>query len=77
MPSRVNDRFQITIPKGVREALEIERGGMIEFGLDASGHVIIRTPKREFPIDPLEGLIGCAKSGMTTDEIMAITRGED
>ncbi len=47
--------------------------------MDADGGVLLRkaAPGPHQPADRFTRLLGCATAGLTTDEIMAMTRGED
>lgn len=74
---RVTSKGQVTIPVGVRERLGIEAGTEVEFEV-SDGAALLR---KKHPHDDwrayLERIRGTASSGLTTDEIMAMTRGED
>ena len=70
---------QVTIPKPVRDHLRLSPGDRVEFEVDLDGAVQIRKVEAEpdLPADRFTRLLGCATAGLTTDEIMAMTRGED
>ena len=76
---RITSKGQVTIPQEIREKAGLLPGTEVEFFLDA-GTVHVR--KVEGPIKPGRGaqivarLAGSATVKMTTDEIMALTRGE-
>jgi AbrB family looped-hinge helix DNA binding protein len=77
MSVRVTSKGQVTIPKRVREHLGVKPGSMVDFEVGADGRVTVvrrggRPPKSRFA-----RLRGSAPFKMTTDEIMALTRGED
>ncbi len=42
--SKITSKGQITLPKAIREYLELEAGDKVEFRIDAEGRVIM-TPK--------------------------------
>ena len=72
----VTSKGQVTIPKAVRDRLGIGPGSAVSFELDADGRVVLvhdggRSPPRGF-----SRLRGVAGAGMSTDEIMALTRGD-
>lgn len=74
---RVTEKGQVTIPKELRDALGIGAGTEVEFErLDDS--IVVRKSRR----GPSRGrqlaarLTGRGDVEMTTDEIMALTRGE-
>lgn len=70
---RVTRKGQVTIPKQVREALGIVPNSEVDF-VEENGRVYLR--KRTAKENPFERLLGSATIKMTTDEIMALTRGE-
>ena len=70
---RVTRKGQVTIPKQVREALGIVPNSEVDF-VEENGRVYLR--KRTKKENPFERLLGSATIKMTTDEIMALTRGE-
>lgn len=47
MISKITDKFQITIPKSVRERLMLARNDVIEW-IFADGNVIVKPSKRPF-----------------------------
>lgn len=69
---------QVTIPKAIRDALDIRPGSLVEFTMNSEGQIVLRKADAEQPaphrFDRLVGILG---PGMTTDEVMALTRGED
>ena len=74
---RVTEKGQVTIPKALRDALRLGPGTEVEF-VQADGAVLVRraegAPTRgRLLVDRLRGQGDIA---MTTDEIMALTRGE-
>ncbi len=76
MATTVTSKGQVTIPKPVRDRLGIRPGTVVEFELAPDGRVVLvkvggrRRPSR------FEALRGRAGPGLSTDEIMALTRGE-
>jgi antitoxin PrlF len=75
----VTVKGQVTIPKPIRDHLCLRPGDRVEFEVDADGDVVLRKadPGTEALKDRFADLMGCATAGLTTDEIMAVTRGED
>lgn len=77
MGSRVTSKGQVTIPKRVRDHLGIEPGSVVEFELAADGRIVLvkagATPKPS----RFEQLRGIATTKLSTDEIMALLRGDD
>jgi len=72
----MTSKGQVTIPKRLRDFLGLKPGSAVEFELAADGRVVLK-PARRPPKSPLARLRGTLKGGMTTDEIMALTRGEE
>lgn len=73
---RVTSKGQVTIPKDVRKRLGIRPGSEVDFKLDESGARLVRARTRK-GADAVERMIGRGTVKMTTDEILALTRGED
>jgi AbrB family looped-hinge helix DNA binding protein len=66
----------VTIPKRLRDHLGLKPGSSVEFELAADGRVFLKTLQRA-PESRFARLRGSGKLRMTTDEVMALTRGED
>jgi AbrB family looped-hinge helix DNA binding protein len=76
MAATVTAKGQITIPKAVREALGVKPGSKVEFRrLDDGQVVILKQGPR--PKGRFDRFVGRATTSLTTDEIMALTRGVD
>ena len=79
MSTTVTSKGQVTIPKKVRDRLGITPGSEVEFSLNNQGEIVLlkcgRKPRpKESPFAKIRGTL---KSDMTTDEIMALMRGDD
>ncbi|MCV7144663.1 AbrB/MazE/SpoVT family DNA-binding domain-containing protein [Mycobacterium riyadhense] len=71
---RVTSKGQVTIPRDVRRRLGIETGTEVDFEIDGDVvRLVRRTQGRGVAL--VEQMRGHRLS-MTTDEIMALTRGE-
>ena len=70
---RVTTKGQVTIPRGVREALGIAPETEIDFVEDGGRYYIVKTegPKKQGKFSKLRGI---ATARMSTDEIMKLTR---
>lgn len=77
MATTVTSKGQVTIPKPVRDRLGIEPGCAVEFELLPDGRVELVKVGDERPRSRFEALRGRAGRGLSTDEIMALTRGEE
>jgi AbrB family looped-hinge helix DNA binding protein len=76
MGTTVTSKGQVTIPKRVRDLLGIEPGSVIDFERAPDGHVVlVKLPKKANPTR-FARLRGHAGKGLSTAEIMAMTRGE-
>jgi antitoxin PrlF len=76
MATTVTSKGQVTIPKPVRDRLGIKPGNAVEFELVLDGRVVLRKVGARRPHSRFEILRGRAGKGLSTDEIMALTRGE-
>jgi antitoxin PrlF len=76
MATKVTSKGQVTIPKPVRDHLGIVPGSRVNFRPTADGGVMIE--KAGGPRQPsrFAKVRGSAGPGMTTDELMALLRGE-
>jgi antitoxin PrlF len=74
--TRMTTKGQVTIPRRLREHLGLKPGSDVDFELAEDGRVFLRT-RNPLPESRFARLQGSAGPGMTTDEIMALTRGED
>jgi AbrB family looped-hinge helix DNA binding protein len=73
---KVTTKGQVTIPLEIRERLNIQPGTDVEFVVE--GNVVKLAPTRRGQVRDkrvVECLRGRATVRMTTDEIMALTRG--
>lgn len=71
---RVTSKGQVTIPQDVRRRLGIEAGTEVDFVIDDDVvRLVRRTDRRGAAL--VEQMRG-RRLSMTTDEIMALTRGE-
>jgi antitoxin PrlF len=72
----VNTKGQITIPKPVRDLLEIVPGSKVEFRRAADGSVVLTSADAKRQAICFDKLRGHAGKGLDTDAIMVLTRGE-
>jgi AbrB family looped-hinge helix DNA binding protein len=72
----VTSKGQITIPKSVRDLLGIGPGSVVDFKRVAGGGVVlVKVAKKPSP-SRFARLRGHAGKRPTSDEIMALTRGD-
>lgn len=74
----VTEKGQVTIPKEIRDKLGIRPGSQVDFLL-VEDHIEVRLLPGGLGRGRslVEKLWGSAGRGMSTDEIMALTRGDD
>jgi antitoxin PrlF len=78
MATTVTSKGQVTIPKPVRDHLGIVPGSQVAFHRANDGSIVIEKAEATArPQSRLENLRGHAgRSSMSTDEIMALLRGD-
>ncbi|MBI4923470.1 MAG: AbrB/MazE/SpoVT family DNA-binding domain-containing protein [Devosia nanyangense] len=76
MSATVTAKGQITIPKAVRDALGVKPGSKVDFRRNAAGaiEIVKEGPKLKSRFDRMRGSAG---PGPTTEELMALLRGDD
>jgi antitoxin PrlF len=72
----VTSKGQVTIPKPVRDHLGIVPGSQVAFRRATDGSIVIEKADGTRQPSRFAGLVGSAGPGLSTDEIMAMTRGE-
>ncbi|OBG31077.1 AbrB/MazE/SpoVT family DNA-binding domain-containing protein [Mycobacterium sp. E3198] len=73
---RVTSKGQVTIPLEVRRRLGIEPGSEVEFEIDERGARLVRV-KANRGAAIARRMRGRGTVAMSTDEIMALTRGDE
>ena len=76
MSTTVTTKGQVTIPKPVRDHLGIGPGSQIVFRRAPDGGIFIERADGTREPSRFHKLRGDAGPGLTTDEIMEMTRGE-
>ncbi len=78
MSTVVTSKGQVTIPKKVRDYLGIRPGTAVNFELTVDGRVVLvkATGPQAPEASPFARVRGSATAKMSTDEIMALTRGD-
>jgi AbrB family looped-hinge helix DNA binding protein len=75
---RITSKGQVTIPQYIRERLGLMPHTEVEFELDGKTARLRKARGRSKRAQrAIDALRGTANAGFTTDEIMALTRGED
>jgi len=78
--SRMTSKGQVTIPKRIRDYLGLRPGSEVEFRYKGDGKITLKvaetkTSERQRLREALAALRGSAGPGMSTDEVMRLTRG--
>jgi antitoxin PrlF len=76
MATTVTSKGQVTIPKPVRDHLGIVPGSQIAFRRAPDGSIVIEKADGTRQPSRFAEIVGSAGPGLSTDEIMAMTRGE-
>lgn len=74
---RLTSKGQVTIPQHIREKLGLRPGIRVEFDIAGDSVRIRKAKDQDIGRRLVEHMRGRATSGLTTDQIMAMTRGED
>lgn len=78
MATTLTSKGQVTIPKHIRDALDLAPGSAVEFTVNRAGEVVIhkvgaRSSRKK---DRFEAARGRADVKWRTDDLMALLRGE-
>ena len=82
MATTLTSKGQVTIPKRIRDAMQLLPGASVEFSVNAAGEVVLhparparraRAPAR----DRFDAVRGRADVRWRTDELMKLLRAED
>ncbi|MCR5858753.1 AbrB/MazE/SpoVT family DNA-binding domain-containing protein [Mesorhizobium sp. J428] len=76
MATTVTSKGQVTIPKQVRDVLGIVPGTKVEFKPAGDGTFVLVRADGQPRRSKFSAFLGHAGKGLSTDEIMALTRGE-
>jgi len=74
MATTITSKGQVTVPKPLRDRLGIKLGNAVEFQLAPDGRVVLVKLGARRPASRFAALRGRAGMGLSTDEIMALTR---
>ena len=76
---RMTSKGQVTIPAHIREAAGFHPGTDLAFEIDGDGEVHVRRSAVQTADPALTGAVarlrGAASAGLSTEEILALTRG--
>ena len=79
MSTRLTSKGQVTIPKRIRDALNLAPGCAVDFSVNREGDVVIRKLEDQAGHQPdrFEAARGKADIPWRTDALMALLRGEE
>lgn len=79
MATTLTTKGQVTIPKRVRDALQLSPGDAVEFELNEHGQIVVSRAAPAAASDPdrFARARGTATIKWRTDELMALLRPED
>ena len=73
---RVTTKGQVTIPQNIREKLGIFPAAEVDFVEEKERVYLVKRKERRIKTQKFKKLRGVATVKMTTDQIMALTRGD-
>lgn len=76
MAKTITAKGQVTIPKGVRDLLGLAPGSKVNFHRAGDGSALLANAEQTLPASRFDSLRGHAGTGLETDAILAMTRGE-
>ena len=78
MTTTLTSKGQVTIPKHIRDALQLAPGPAIEFSVSKDGAVVLRKagPRTRAARARFEAVRGSADVKWRTDELMALLRAD-
>ena len=79
MSTTITSKGQVTIPKQIRTALNLEPGCAVEFAVNREGEVVIHKARARASrkADRFEAARGRADIKWRTDDLMALLRSEN
>jgi AbrB family looped-hinge helix DNA binding protein len=79
MSTTLTSKGQVTIPKQIRDALNLAPGNQVNFDVNRDGEIVIRKtgPDSGPTTDRFERVRGRADVKWRTDDLMALLRGDE
>jgi len=72
MKARVSEKGQVTVPKKLRESLDIRPGDELDFVEDGGRLIALKIA----PLDPVASVYGSVDLGRSTDDLLRDLRGD-
>jgi antitoxin PrlF len=72
MKATVSEKGQVTVPKPLRDRLDIRAGDELDFSEEGGRLVVLKSTRQ----DPVETVYGSVDLGRSTDEIIRELRGD-
>lgn len=72
MKATVSEKGQVTVPKRLREQLDIRPGDQLDFAEEGGRLVALKSTRQ----DPVDTVYGSVDLGRSTDEIIRELRGD-
>lgn len=82
MATTLTSKGQVTIPKRIRDAMQLVPGAPVEFSVNAAGEVVLHSARpagraRKPARDRFDAVRGRADVSWRTDELMKLLRADD
>lgn len=82
MSTTLTSKGQVTIPKRIRDELQLLPGAAVEFSVNAAGEVVLHRPRsakgaRGLSQDRFDAVRGSADVRWPTDALMKLLRADD
>lgn len=72
---RITSKGQVTIPSDIRKLAGLEPQMEVEFQYKDGVVILVKKPERPDPAEQVRGIF--KGRGMSTDDVMRLTRGDD
>lgn len=72
---RITSKGQVTIPSDIRKLARLEPQMEVEFQYKDGVVLLVKKPERPDPVEQVRGMF--KGRGMSTDDVMRLTRGDD
>lgn len=82
MATTLTSKGQVTIPKRIRDELQLLPGAAVQFSVNAAGEVVLHRAlpakgQRRQPRDRFDAVRGSADVAWRTDDLMKLLRADD